>query len=67
MPNSHHSGCNFHFVHAIYLQMQHLQLTTVYRNDETACSAVRKLIALAPVPYETIEPAFKLISSEASH
>jgi len=54
-------------VNAIYRQIQHLQLTTIYRNDEAARSAIRKLMALALVPYETIECAFKLIASEAPH
>jgi hypothetical protein len=65
MPNSRHIGCNFHFVQAIYRQMQNLQLTTVYRDDDAARSTARKLMALALVPYETIESAFKIIAKEA--
>ncbi len=65
MPNSRHVGCNFHFVNEIFRQMQKLQLTTLYYNDEAARSAVRKLMALALVPYEQIESAFEIIASEA--
>ncbi|CAF0790236.1 unnamed protein product [Adineta steineri] len=65
MPNSRHIGCNFHFVNALYRQMQRLGLTTPYQDDESVRSTVRKLMGLSLVPFETIEPAFKLIASEA--
>jgi hypothetical protein len=65
MPNSRHIGCNFHFVNAINRQIQQLQLTTNYRDDESVRSAARKLMALAHVPLEKLELAFKLVASEA--
>ena len=67
MPNAPHIGCNFHFVNTIYRQIQNLQLTTVYRDNEAARSTARKLMALALVPYETIGSSFKLITQEAPH
>ena len=66
MPNTRHIGCSFHFVKAIYRQVQQLQLTIEYGEDEKARSNIRKLIALALVPIESIEKAFKEVKKQAS-
>ena len=65
MPNSRHVGCNFHFVQSIYRQIQRLQLTNLYRDDDSARSTARKLMGLAHVPVESVERAFEQIASEA--
>ncbi|CAF3958791.1 unnamed protein product [Rotaria sordida] len=67
LPNTRHVGCNFHFVKAVYRQIQQLDLTTVYRDDEAARSTARQLMALALIPVEKLEDAFEQIASEAPH
>ncbi|CAF4808973.1 unnamed protein product, partial [Rotaria sp. Silwood1] len=64
-PNTRHIGCNFHFVNAIYRQIQHLGLVTAYRNDECVRSSSRKLMALALVPIDKLELAFQKVAHEA--
>jgi hypothetical protein len=61
----HHIGCYFHFTNAIYRQIQHLHLTTIYRDDEKARSTARKLMALPLIPLDYIEDAFDIIANEA--
>ena len=61
----HHIGCYFHFTQAIYRQIQHLHLTTIYRDDETARSTARKLMSLPLVPLDYVQDAFDIISAEA--
>jgi hypothetical protein len=65
MPNARHIGCHFHFVNAIFRQVQRLQLTTAYHEDETVRSTVRKVMALGLIPIESIEDAFEQIKSDA--
>ncbi|CAF1300176.1 unnamed protein product [Rotaria sp. Silwood1] len=64
-PNTRHIGCNFHFVNAIYRQIQHLGLVTDYRNDECVRSSARKLMALALVPIDKLELAFQKVARES--
>jgi hypothetical protein len=58
-------GCNFHFVNAVFRQIQRLGLVVAYRDDEYIRSNARKLMALAFVPIDKLEAAFRLISREA--
>jgi len=58
-------GCNFHFVNAVFRQIQRLGLVVAYRDDECIRSNARKLMALAFVPIDKLEAAFRLISREA--
>lgn len=67
MPNARHIGCHFHFVQAIYRQVQQLQLTMAYREDEMVRSNVRKLMAMALLPIENVEEAFEHIKKQASN
>jgi len=55
-------GCNFHFVNAIFRQIQRLGLLAAYHGDECIRTNARKLMALAFVPIDKIEAAFQLIS-----
>ncbi|CAM4834901.1 unnamed protein product [Rotaria magnacalcarata] len=65
LPNTRHIGCFFHFTNSIYRQVQHLGLTTIYRDDDHARSSVRKLMALPLVPLNQIECAFEDIVNKA--
>ncbi|CAF3904242.1 unnamed protein product [Adineta steineri] len=65
LPNTRHIGCNFHFNNAIYRQVQHLGLASIYHDDESARSTIRKLMALSLIPIEQTEYGFKKITSEA--
>ena len=58
-------GCNFHFVNAIFRQIQRLGLLASYRSDECIRSNARKLMSLAFVPINKVEDAFQIVSREA--
>lgn len=64
MPYTHHIGRSFHFVRTIYRQVQQLQLTTAYGEDEKVRSNVRNLMALALVPIENIETVFEEVKKQ---
>ena len=49
----------------MYRQIQHLHLTTIYRDDEKARSTARKLMSLPLVPLYYVQDAFDIISTEA--
>jgi hypothetical protein len=64
-PNAHHVGCHFHFTNSIYRQIQHLGLTTIYRDDEDVRSTARKLMALPLILLDKVDAAFDEIVKEA--
>ncbi|CAF1125086.1 unnamed protein product [Adineta ricciae] len=65
LPNTRHVGCNFHFVNAINRQIQQLGLVADFRNDESVRSCSRELMALALVPIDALEIAFKEVVRES--
>lgn len=46
-PLAVHRGCYFHFMLAIFRQLQHLGLIVLYKNDDNICAQVRQLMAIS--------------------
>ncbi|CAF1323957.1 unnamed protein product [Rotaria sp. Silwood1] len=53
-----HSSCYFHFTQAIYRNIQHLGLSSMYNDDDNVKSFCRKLMALPLLPETVIEDAY---------
>ncbi|CAF1465829.1 unnamed protein product [Adineta ricciae] len=64
-PNVRHIGCHFHFTNSIIRQIQCLNLTTVYRNDEHARSTARQLMTLPFIPLDHTQYIFDKIVDAA--
>ncbi|CAF2979155.1 unnamed protein product [Rotaria sp. Silwood2] len=64
-PNARHIGCYFHFTNSIIKQIQCLNLTTVYRDDEHARSTTRQLMTLPFIPLDHTRYIFDKIADTA--
>ena len=57
-------GCAFHWVQAVYRNVQERGLSVSYRNDEGTHSFCRRLMALPFLPAEFIPRAFCVLLEE---
>lgn len=57
-------GCHFHFCQAIYRKVQEVGLISDYKENRSVCKMIRHLFALAFLPEEHVERAFKRLEEK---
>ncbi len=62
---SKHHGCFFHYCQAVYKQVQALNLSTAYLDNEDTRLACRSMMALALLPIEHVEEAAELLQNDS--
>ncbi|XP_068719964.1 uncharacterized protein [Montipora capricornis] len=65
LPTVKIQGCVFHWTQAVWRKVQELGLQTAYSGDDAVYQYIRKIMALAFLPYLEILPMFVRLEAQA--
>lgn len=65
-PDTHITGCCFHWCQCIWRKIQELGLSPAYMNDDATHKLCKRFMALPYLPAEHIRPMFEMLSSKAT-